>query len=119
VALLELVIALFVFVTVAFGLVLALDAAMTTGRERNEIAAAVNGLSNQMALLHEAPLSVCDKDVPGDETDISYHLVVAPAELKDEKGRPVLNIFRATITAKWKSEGHDEDRSVDELFYQP
>lgn len=115
----ELMIALGIFVAVAFGLVLALDAAMTAGRERNEIAVAINGLSNQMALLHEAPISPCDKDIPGDETNITYHLVIAPEQLKDQKGQPVLNMFRATITAKWKSGGQTEDRSLDELIYQP
>jgi hypothetical protein len=115
----ELMIALGIFVAVAFGLVLALDAAMTAGRERNEIAVVISGLSNQMALLHESPLSPCDKDIPGDEPNISYHLVIAPEQLRDQKGQPVLNIFRATITAKWKSGGQAEDRSLDELIYQP
>ena len=115
----ELVIALGVFVTVAFGLVLALDAAMTAGGERNEIAVVNSGLSNQMALLHEAPIFPCDKDIPGDETNIIYHLVIAPEQFKDQKGQPVLSIFRATITAKWKSHGQDEDRSLSALFYQP
>ena len=115
----ELMIALGIFVAVAFGLVLALDAAMTAGRERNDIAVVISGLSNQMTLLHEAPISPCDKDISNDDPNIIYHLVIAPEQLKDQKGQPVLNIFRATITAKWKLGSEVEDRSLDELIYQP
>jgi hypothetical protein len=115
----ELIIALTVFALVAFSLVMALDAAMTAGGERNEIATVINGLANQMARLHEGPISPCDQDIPGDEPGIAYHLVIAPEQLKDQKGQPVPNIYRATITAKWKSGGQAEDRSIDELIYQP
>jgi hypothetical protein len=117
--LLELMIALFVFTTVAFALVMALDAAMTTAGERNEIAAAVGGLNNQATLLHGSSLVPCDKDMPGDGSGITYHLNVQPDVLKDQKGQPVPNIYQATITARWTSAGQAEDRSLTELIYQP
>jgi hypothetical protein len=117
--LLELMIALFVFTLVAFSLVMALDAAMTAGRERNEIATVVSGLTNQMALLHQGPLSPSDLDLLPDSFGVTYHVLIEPAQFQDQKNQPVPNLYRATITAKWKSDGHDEDRSVSELIYQP
>lgn len=117
--LLELMIALFVFTTVAFALVMALDAAMKAGRERNEIAAALNGLDNQLAQLHSGPLTLADRDLPDDGSGITYHLAVSPEQMQDQKKQPVPNIYRATIIARWKSDGQPDDRSVTELIYQP
>jgi hypothetical protein len=117
--LLELMIALFVFTLVAFSLVMALDAGMKAGAERDEIAAATRGLANQMALLHQGPLVPSDRDLPPDDSGITYHLLVEPAQYQDQKNQPVPNLYRATITAKWTS-GHDsKNRSVSELIYQP
>jgi len=115
----ELMLALFVFTLVAFALVMALDAAMKAGSERNEIAAAMNGLNNQIALLHSGPVVPCDKDLPDDGSGIAYHLTIGTEQMQDQKKQPVPNIYRATVTAKWKSGGQAEDRSVSELLYQP
>jgi hypothetical protein len=115
----ELMLALFVFTLVAFSLVLALNAATDAAQERNEIAAVINGLSNQIALLHQGTISSSDKDLPPDGFGIVYHLTIAPEFLKDQKGQPVPGIYRATVTAKWKSGKLDEEREIDELIYQP
>ncbi len=115
----ELMLALFIFVTVAFALVMALDAAMTAGRQRNEIAAAINGLKNDVTLLHTSSLLPCDRDLPDDGSGIAYHLVIEPERIQDQKGQPVPNIFRATVTAKWKSDGQSVDRDLTERIYQP
>ncbi len=117
--LLELIIALSIFAVVGFSLVVALDTAMNAGRDRNEISAAFSGLENQMALLHAAPVVPVDKDLADDHSGITYHLSIESGQLKDQKGQPLPNIYRATITAKWISDGQVEDRTVSELLYQP
>ncbi len=115
----ELMLALFIFVTVAFALVMALDAAMTAARQRNEIAAAIGGLKNQITLLHRVALTPCDTDLPDDGSGIAYHLVIEPEQLRDQKGQPVPNVLRATVTAKWKSYCQLLDRELSQLIYQP
>jgi hypothetical protein len=39
--------------------------------------------------------------------------------MQDEKGQPVPNMYRATITATWKARADTEQRDVSELIYQP
>jgi Tfp pilus assembly protein PilV len=117
--LLELMVALFVFTVVAFSLVMALDAAMTAGKERNDISTVVAGMNNQLTLLHSNTLIPCDRDVPPDGSGIVYHLTIQPEQFVDQKRQPVPNIYQATITAKWNSGGENEDRSLSELIYQP
>jgi len=117
--LLELVIALFVFTVVAFSLVMALNASMDAAQERNEIAAAVSGLNNQAVLLCSGQISPSDKDLPADGSGIVYHLTIEPEQVQDQKSQLVPNLYRATITAKWKSAAQNEDRSISELIYQP
>ena len=117
--LLEVMVALFIFTMVAFSLVIALSASMDSAQKRNEIDAAVRGLDNQLALLHAARVNPIDKDLDKDSYGINYHLMVEPANLKDQKGQIVANMYHIVITAKWKSGRQDEDCSVDELFYQP
>jgi len=117
--LLEVVAALTIFGLVAFALVMALDSAMDVALARNKIAAATQGIENQMAVLRGSRVVSADKDLPDDGSGITYHLSVQPESLKDEKGNPVPNIYRATITAKWKLNGTPEDRSVSFLLNQP
>jgi hypothetical protein len=115
----EVVIALTIFTLVAFSLVLALGTALDTAKLRNEIDAATRGLQNQLALIHRSPVFPMDKDLPDDGSGIQYHLLIEPEHLQDQKKQTVNGIYRATITAKWKSAGQPEDRSVTELIYQP
>ncbi len=117
--LLELVAALTIFTLVAFSMVMVLNAAFDAAKERNEIDAATRGLENQIALLHASRLVPLDQDLPDDGSGIGYHVVIAPEQFQDQKKQPVTGIYRATITAKWKSNGHEEDRDVSELLYQP
>jgi hypothetical protein len=117
--LLELMIALFVFTVVAFSLVMALDSAMTAGRERNEIAIVTRGLNNQLTLLHSGLVAPEDKDISDDGSGVSYHVTIEPEQLKDQKGQPLPSLFRATVTAKWKSGTDSEERDLNELIYQP
>jgi hypothetical protein len=115
----EVVMALFIFTLVAFSLVLALNSAFDAAKDRNEVDVAIRGLANQMALLHAANVVPGDNDLPDDGSGIIYHLTVAPEQMQDQKNRPVANMYRATITATWKSEGQVEERDVSQLIYQP
>ena len=117
--LLEVVVALFIFTTVAFSLVIALNTSMDSAAKRNEIDAAVRGLDNRLSLLHVSRMFPVDKDLDKDSYGISYHLTVEPANLKDQNGQMVASMYHITILAKWKSGMQNEDRSIDELFYQP
>jgi len=113
--------ALFIFTLVAFSLVMALDSAVDAATERNEVEAAIRGLENQLALLHAAPISPVDKDLPDDKSGILYRLKIEQEQqLKDQKGQLLTGYYRVTLTAKWQSSnGEKEDRSVSELIYQP
>lgn len=115
----EVITALFVFTLVAFSLVLALNSAFEAATERNEIAAAILGLNNRIALLHANRLLPGESDLPDDGSGITYRLSVSQLQLQDQKHQPVPNIYKATITASWKSNGEVETREVSELLYQP
>jgi hypothetical protein len=119
--LLEVVIAITVFTLAAFSLVLALDRCLDAANQRNQIDVALRGLQNQMALLHGSPVQAGETDAPDDGTGVAYHISVALAQdLRDEKGLPIPNTYRITITATWKSQGGDmQSRNVSELIYQP
>jgi type II secretory pathway pseudopilin PulG len=117
--LMEVVIALFIFATVAFALVAALSSAFDAADNRNEIDVAVRGLQNQMALLHGSRLLPGESDASDDGSGVLYHISVVQEQLNDQKGNPLPNIYRATITATWKSQGQSEERDVSELIYQP
>lgn len=115
----EVVTALFIFTLVAFSLVMALDSAFDAAMDRNQIDMAIRGLENQMELLHSARQLPGELDLPDDGTGILYHLSVAQEQMQDQKGQPIPNMFRATITATWKSRGQAQERDVTQLMYQP
>jgi prepilin-type N-terminal cleavage/methylation domain-containing protein len=115
----ELMIALTIFSVVAFSLVMALDAAFDAAKDRNQLDTVIRGLENQMALLHASRVLPEDVDLPDDGSGITYHLTVEPAPMQDQKKQPVFNMYRATVTATWKSDGQPDDRSLTQLFYQP
>jgi hypothetical protein len=115
----EVVTALFIFTLVAFSLVMALDSAFDAAMDRNQVDAALRGLDNQMALLHSARILPGVLDVPDDNSGILYHVSITQEQLKDQKGQPVPNMYRATITATWKLRGDPQKRDVSELIYQP
>jgi type II secretory pathway component PulJ len=117
--LLEVVTALFIFTLVAFSLIMALDSAFDAADERNQVDKAIRGLDDQMTLLHAARQQIEDIDLPDDGSGLLYHLTITPEQLKDQKGQPVPNILRATITATWKSNGQPGERDISELIYQP
>lgn len=117
--LLEVLTALFIFTMVAFSLIMALDAAMSASRNRNDIEAAMVGLQNQMALLEGSRVQPLDQDLPDDGSGILYHLKIEPEEMMDQKKHPVPGMLRATITAKWLNGLQAEDRSISFLVYQP
>jgi len=116
--LLEVVVALTIFTLVAFSLVMTLNSAMDVAQERNQIEIAMQGLGNQMTLLRGSNVAPIDKDLPDDGSGILYHVVVQPEQFQDQLKKPVPNLYRATITAKWKLNGTPEDRSVSLLLYQ-
>src|SRR6202020_1737121 len=101
----EVIIALFIFTFVAFALVVALQSAFDAAMDRDEIDVAIRSLNNQMTLLHATPLLLGDSDLPDDGSGILYHLTVAQEPMQDQKSQPVPNMYRATITATWKSHG--------------
>lgn len=115
----EVVIALFIFTLVAFSLIMALDSAFDAAMDRNEIDVASRGLENQLTLLHAARVQVGENDLPDDGSGILYHVAIAQEQMQDQKKQPVPNMYRATITATWKSRGQDEERDVTQLIYQP
>src|SRR5258708_7238728 len=119
IVLLEVVTALFVFITVAFSLVMALNSAFDAAMARNEVDMALRGLENQMELLHSARVLPGEQDLPDDGTGIVYHVLIAQEQMQDQKGQPVPNMYRATITATWKSRGQAQERDITELIYQP
>jgi len=100
-------------------LVMALNTSMDSAQKRNEIDAAMRGLDNQLTMLHSGRVNPIDKDLDKDSYGIAYHLTVEPENLKDQKGQQLAGMYHVTITAKWKSGREDEDRSIDELIYQP
>jgi Tfp pilus assembly protein PilV len=115
----EVVIALFIFTLVAFSLVMALNSAFDAAMDRNEIDMAIRGLDNQMVLLHSARVLPGENDLPDDGSGILYHVAITQEQMQDQKHQPVPNMYRATITATWKSRGETEERDVTELIYQP
>ena len=115
----EVVIALFIFTLIAFSLVMALDNAFDAAMDRNEIDAAIRGLENQTALLHAARVLPGERDLPDDGSGILYHVAIGQEQMQDQKKQPVPNMYRATITAAWKSRGQAQERDVTELIYQP
>jgi hypothetical protein len=115
----EVITALFVFTLVAFSLVMTLDSAFDAAMDRNRVDTALRGLDNQMALLHSARVTPGETDMPDDSSGILYHVSVAQEQMKDQKGQPVPNMYRATITATWKSRGDPQERDVSELIFQP
>ena len=117
--LLEVVTALFIFTLVAFALVMALDSTFDAAKNRNEIDVALRGLQNQMALLHSARVLPGDNDLPDDGSGVLYHLTILQEQMQDQKKQPVPNMYRATITATWKSGSQVNERDISELIYQP
>jgi hypothetical protein len=115
----EVVMALFIFTLVAFSLVTALDSAFDAATDRNEMDGAIRGLENQMALLHAARVLPGESDLPDDGSGILYHVAISQEQMQDQKKQPVPNMYRATITATWKSHGQAQERDVTELIYQP
>jgi predicted PurR-regulated permease PerM len=117
--LLEVLTALVVFTLVAFSLIMALDAAFDAAEERNQVDKAIRGLDNQIELLHSARVLPGETDAPDDGTGISYHISVEQVQMNDQKGQPVPNMLRATISAKWTMHNKADERDVSELVYQP
>ena len=117
--LLEAIIALSIFSLVSFGLVAALDAALTAAKIRNEVDAAVRGLNNQRALLHSTRVDPIVKDVTDENSGLNFHIEIVPEQIQDQKKQPLPGMYRATITVKWQSGKETLDRSVSELIYQP
>jgi len=115
----EVVIALTIFALVAFSLVMALDSSFDAALERNQINMALRGLNNQIALLHSARVQPGESDAPDDGSGIQYHISIAQEQLQDQKGQPVPNTYRATITATWNFRGQAQERDFSELIYQP
>jgi hypothetical protein len=117
--LLELIVALTIFALISLGLVTALDRAFSVEGDRHAADDAARGLSNQLVLLHGQPLILGDHELTNDDNDISYHLVVAPEPMFDQRKQPVTGVLRATITATWKDGRDTESRSASTLVYQP
>jgi len=117
--LLEVVTALVIFSVAAFALVMALQSAFDAAADRNEVDLALRGLNNQMALLHAARVLPGEQDAPDDGSGVNYHIAISQEEMQDQKDKTVSNMYRATITATWKSRGGTEERDVSELIYQP
>ena len=117
--LLEVIIALTIFAVVSLGLVIALNESFSAAQDRNAAADAARGLRNQFALLRAAPLTPGDRDLPDADSGMTYHLAVAPEPMSDQKKQPVLGVYRATLTAHWKRDGHVEEEQISELVYQP
>ncbi|MCE0523466.1 MAG: hypothetical protein LV480_11215 [Methylacidiphilales bacterium] len=114
----EVMMALFIFTMVAFGLVIALNSSLDAAMDRNAAELATRGLQNQLVLLHAARVQPGDNDLPDDGSGVLYHLTVDQEQMQDQKNQLVPNMYRAVLTAKWKSHGQVEARTVSELIYQ-
>jgi len=86
---------------------------------RNDVDSVLRGLENRLALIHSSRLLPGVTDLPDDGSGISYRLEVVQVQLVDQKKASVPNIYRATISATWKSHGDVNERDVSELVYQP
>ena len=117
--LLEVIIALTIFSVVALGLVVALNESFSAAQDRNAADIAARGLRNQLALLRSAPLAQGGRDIAADVSGMSYHVEIAPEPMLDQKKQPIPGLYRATITARWKRDGHAEKQGISELVYQP
>ena len=117
--LLEAIIAMFIFTTIVVGLMLALDASLDAAKERDELDMAMRGLQNQLELLHAARVNPIDIDLPDDNSGMTYHLHVEPAQMLDQKKQPVAGMYRATVTVQWKDGKQVQERDLSELVYQP
>jgi type II secretory pathway component PulJ len=115
----EVIIALTIFTLVAFSLVVALNSTFDAAQARNAVDVEIRGLQNQLELLNAARVAPIEKDVPDDGTGVLYHVSVEPAQMQDQKNQPVPSMYRATITATWKSGTEEEQRDVSELIFQP
>lgn len=115
----EVIIALTIFAVVSLGLVVALDQSFGAAQDRNQADKAARGLRNQLALLHGGPLAPGTRDLPDDGSGTTYSLEVDPVPLTDQRKQPLLGLYRATISAKWKDGKQVETQSVSELVYQP
>ena len=117
--LIEVIIALTIFTTVALSIVLALSSSFDAAEARNDVDSVLRGLENRLALIHSSRLLPGVTDLPDDGSGISYRLEVVQVQLVDQKKASVPNIYRATISATWKSHGDVNERDVSELVYQP
>ncbi len=115
----EVIIALVIFTMVAFSLVMALDSSFDATTDRNEVDIAIRGLNNQVALLHTSRVLPGTTNAPDDGSGVIYNIAVTQEQMQDQKMQPVLNMYRATITATWTSRGQTQERDVSELIYQP
>jgi len=111
--------ALVIFTTVAFALVVALNSAFDAAKERAQIDLAVRGLNNQIALLNSARVLPGEQDTPDDGTGVAYHISITQEQMQDQKQQPVPNMYRATITATWTDRNQPNQRVVSALIYQP
>jgi len=119
--LLEVLLALTIFAVVSLGLVMAISQSLDAAQDRNQVDLALRGMQNQLALLHGDPLVPGSRDLPGDggAGGTLYHLDVEAVPMMDQRKQPMLGIYRATITATWKSGHQAEKRSISQLVYQP
>jgi type II secretory pathway pseudopilin PulG len=117
--LLEVIIALSIFAAVAFSLIMALDAATDAATDRNQIDAATVGLENQMAQIVSTRITPVRRDLPNDNSGITYRLEIGPEPLQDDAQRSFVGFYRVTLKARWKAGSRDESRELSELVYQP
>ena len=119
--LLEVLLALTIFAIVSLGLVMALNQSFGAAEDRNQADAVARGLRNQLVLLHGGPLAPGSRELPVDPaaSETRYRLEVSAVPMSDQRKQPLLGLYRATITAQWKSGDRVEQQSISELVYQP
>ena len=108
--------ALSLFTFAAFGLILALHAAIDAGEDRDGADQLVLRLSDELAQLRCSPLQTSEIDVPVDATGIALHVSINPELVKDQTGNNLYGLYRAHVVVKNRK---GDLREVSEVFYQP
>lgn len=102
--LLEVVLALSIFIVAVVGLIKSLNAGLSADYEQQRL---TTMRLNLQSLLDEAlaqPPAKASVELPADIFHISYHREVLPVEVKLSSGKKLENLYRITVTA------HDTQR---------
>jgi len=111
--LLEVVLALSIFIVAVVGLIKSLNAGLTADYEQQRLTTVRHNLQSLLDEGMAQPPVEAATELPPDAFHISYRRVVQPAEVQLSTGRKLENLYKVTVTA------HDtrrENRVIGTLF---